>query len=69
MPPRDHNALALAIEELVRDSNPRDTYGQQGRDRVMELFDELRINDLLTATLNDLSHRPVHRSRLVTRPR
>jgi glycosyltransferase involved in cell wall biosynthesis len=62
VPPRNPDALALAIEELVRDSSLRHTYGQQGRDRVIELFDERRINGLLAATLDDLSDRSVHRS-------
>jgi glycosyltransferase involved in cell wall biosynthesis len=59
--PHDPNALALAIEGLVRDSGLRHTYGQQGRDRVIELFDERRINSLLAATLDDLAQSSVRR--------
>jgi len=61
VPPQDPNALALAIEELVRDSSLRNAYGQQGRDRVIELFDERRINSLLAATLDDLAQSSVRR--------
>ncbi len=38
IPPRDANALADALRQLIIDNNLRDRYGQKGRDRVVKEF-------------------------------
>ena len=61
VPPLDPQALALAIGELVGNSSLRLAYGQQGRDRAVELFDERRITRLLSSTLAGLLQATSHR--------
>jgi len=60
VPPRDSKELAHAIVTLIKNPSLRNTFGNRGRERMIEFFDEREMNDRLLNTLNDLYESSKH---------
>ena len=54
VPPRDENAAALAIENLVLNSDLRETLGKKGREKVSRLYDWNKNLEEIIKIYNDV---------------
>jgi len=59
IPPRDSNALALALEKLLADQELRKTFGKAGRQRVETEFDETLVFQKLQGFYQELGIVPM----------